>query len=57
MLEKEEPCATKVPIMSAHDNLWYFSEAMRAGAEGYVLKLLASPKEILDAVGGLGGRG
>ncbi len=51
MLQKEEPFATKVPIMSAYHNLWYFSEAMRAGAEGYVLKL-ASLKEILDTVRG-----
>src|SRR5215210_515307 len=42
-LIKEELRATKVLIMSAYDNLWYSSEAKRAGAEGYVLKL-APPK-------------
>ncbi len=50
-LIKKELCATKVLIMSAYDNLWASSEAMRAGAEGYVLKL-ASLREILQAVRG-----
>jgi DNA-binding NarL/FixJ family response regulator len=50
-LIKEELRATKVLIMSAYDNLWYSSEAMRAGAEGYVLKL-APLREILEAVRG-----
>jgi DNA-binding NarL/FixJ family response regulator len=54
-LIKEELPATKVLIMSAYDNLWYVSEVMRAGAEGYVLKL-ASLKGILDAVRGAWGR-
>ena len=48
---KEELCATRVLIVSAHDNAAYVSEAMRAGAEGYVLKL-ASLREILGAVRG-----
>ena len=48
---KEELPATKVLIMSAYDNLWCSTEAMRAGAEGYVLKL-APLKEILEAVRG-----
>ena len=50
-LIKEELCETKVLIMSAYDNPWYSTEAMRAGAEGYVLKL-APLKEILEAVRG-----
>ncbi len=54
MLEKEEPFATKVPIMSAYHNLWYVSEAVGAAAEGYVLKL-ASLKEMLDTVRGCSG--
>jgi DNA-binding NarL/FixJ family response regulator len=54
-LIKEELRATKVLIMSAYDHVWFVSEAMRAGAEGYVLKL-APLKEILEAVRGvLGG--
>jgi DNA-binding NarL/FixJ family response regulator len=54
-LIKEELRATKVLLMSAYDNVWFVSEAMRAGAEGYVLKL-APLKEILEAVRGvLGG--
>jgi two-component system response regulator DegU len=48
---KKELCATKVLIVSAYDHVGYVSEAMRVGAEGYVLKL-ASLKEILDAVSG-----
>ena len=54
-LIKEELCETKVLIMGAYDNLWCSTEAKRAGAEGYVLKL-APLKEILEAVrGALGG--
>jgi DNA-binding NarL/FixJ family response regulator len=50
---KEERCATRVLIVSAYDNFgWFVSEAMRAGAEGYVLKL-APLKEILEAVRGV----
>jgi DNA-binding NarL/FixJ family response regulator len=48
---KEEPGATKVLIVSAYDNVGYVSEAMRAGADGYVLKL-APLTEILEAVRG-----
>ncbi len=48
---KEELCATKVLIVSAYDHVGYVSEAMRAGAEGYVLKL-APLREILKAVRG-----
>ena len=50
-LIKEELCETKVLIMSAYDNVWCSTEAMRAGAEGYVLKL-APLREILEAVRG-----
>ena len=50
-LIKEELCETKVLIMSAYDNVWCSTEAMRAGAEGYVLKL-APLMEILKAVRG-----
>ena len=54
-LIKEELRATKVLLMSAYDHVWFVSEAMRAGAEGYVLKL-APLKEMLEAVRGvLGG--
>ena len=48
---KEELCATKVLIVSAYYHVGYVSEAMRAGAEGYVLKL-APLREILKAVRG-----
>ena len=48
-LIKQELPTTKVLIMSDHDDLEYVSEAMSAGAEGYVLKLVAL-KEILKAV-------
>ena len=51
-LIKEELCETKVLIMSAYDNPWYSTEAMRAGAEGYVPKL-APLEEILEAVRGV----
>ena len=48
---KEERWATRVLIVSAYDNIGFVSEATRAGAEGYVLKL-APLREILDAVRG-----
>ena len=48
-LIKEELCETKVLIMSAYDSLWCSTEAMKVGAEGYVLKL-APLKEIREAV-------
>ena len=51
-LIKEELCETKVLIMSAYDNDGFVLEAMRAGAEGYVLKL-APLREILEAVRGV----
>jgi DNA-binding NarL/FixJ family response regulator len=51
-LIKEELHAPKVLMISAYDNLWYSSEAMRAGAEGYVRKL-APLEEILEAVRGV----
>ena len=51
-LIKEELCgATRVLIVSAYDDVGFASEAMRAGAEGYVLKL-APLMEILEAVRG-----
>jgi DNA-binding NarL/FixJ family response regulator len=48
---KEERGATRVLIVSAYDHVGLVSEAMRAGAEGYVLKL-APLTEILKAVRG-----
>ena len=51
-LIKEELHAPKVLIISAYDNLWSSSEAMRAGAEGYVSKL-APLEELLEAVRGV----
>jgi DNA-binding NarL/FixJ family response regulator len=52
---KEELPTTKVLIMSAYEDPLFVSEAVRAGADGYVLKL--SPvQELLDAIRGvLGG--
>jgi DNA-binding NarL/FixJ family response regulator len=49
---KEERWATRVLIVSAYDDVGFVSEAMRAGAEGYVLKL-APLGEILEAVRGV----
>jgi two-component system, NarL family, nitrate/nitrite response regulator NarL len=49
---KEELCATKVLLMSTYYNLAFASEAIRLGAEGYVLKL-ASITELLGAVRGV----
>jgi DNA-binding NarL/FixJ family response regulator len=49
---KEELPTTKVLIMSASEDPLFVSEAIRAGADGYVLKL--SPvQELLDAVRGV----
>ena len=48
---KEERWATRVLIVSNYDSVGFVSEAMRVGAEGYVLKL-APLKEILEAVRG-----
>ena len=52
---KEELPTTKVLIMSAYEDSVFVSDAVRAGADGYVLKL--SPvQELLDAIRGvLGG--
>ena len=52
---KEELPTTKVLIWSAYEDPLFVSEAVRAGADGYVLKL--SPvQELLDAIRGvLGG--
>ncbi len=49
---KEELWAPRVLIVSGYENLGFVSEAMRVGAEGYVLKL-APLKEILEAVRGV----
>jgi len=52
---KEELPTTKVLIVSAYDDPYLVSEAVRAGADGYVLKL-SSAKELLDVIRGvLGG--
>jgi DNA-binding NarL/FixJ family response regulator len=49
---KEELPTTKVLIMSAYEDPIFVSEAVRAGADGYVLKL--SPvQEQLDAIRGV----
>jgi CheY-like chemotaxis protein len=40
---KEELGTTKVLLMSAYHNLEYVSEAIKAGAEGYVPKLAPLP--------------
>jgi two-component system, NarL family, response regulator LiaR len=52
---KEELPTTKILIWSAYEDPLFVSEAVRAGADGYVLKL--SPvQELLDAIRGvLGG--
>ena len=48
---KEELPTTKVLIVSAYEDPLFVSEAVRAGADGYVLKL--SPvQELLDAIRG-----
>jgi DNA-binding NarL/FixJ family response regulator len=52
---KEELPMTKVLIMSAYENPVFVSDAVRAGADGYVLKLSPLP-ELLAAIRGvLGG--
>jgi len=49
---KEELPTTKVLIMSAYEDPLFVSEAVRAGADGYVLKL--SPvQELVDAIRGM----
>ena len=49
---KREAGTTKVLIMSAYNEREYGSEAIRAGAEGYVPKL-ASLEELREAVRGV----
>ena len=49
---KEEFPTTKVLIMSAYEDLRLDSEAVRAGADGYVLKL-SLVQEILDTIRGV----
>jgi len=52
---KDELPTTKVLIVSAYDDPFWVSEAVRAGADGYVLKLPPT-KELLDVIRGvLGG--
>ncbi len=46
---KEELPATKVLILSAHEAPFFVSEAAKAGADGYALKL-APLQEIRDAI-------
>jgi len=49
---KKELCTTKVLMMSVYHNHEFVSKAIRAGAEGYVLKL-ASLTELLESVRGV----
>jgi DNA-binding NarL/FixJ family response regulator len=49
---KEELPTTKVLIVSAYEDPLFVSEAVRAGADGYVLKLSPLP-ELLDAIRGV----
>jgi DNA-binding NarL/FixJ family response regulator len=49
---KEELPTTKVLILSGHEDPFFLSEASKAGADGYVLKL-ASLQEIREAIRGL----
>jgi two-component system, NarL family, nitrate/nitrite response regulator NarL len=49
---KEELPATKVLILSGHEALFFRSEAAKAGADGYTLKL-APLQEIREAIRGL----
>jgi DNA-binding NarL/FixJ family response regulator len=48
---KEELPTTKVLIVSAYEDPIFVSEAIRVGADGYVLKL-STAQELLDAIGG-----
>ena len=45
----EEGCPTRVLMLSMHDDPEYVLQAVRAGADGYVLKDVA-PSELRDAV-------
>ena len=49
---KEELPTTKVLILSAYEDPLVVSEAVRAGADGYILKLSPLP-EIMDAIRGV----
>lgn len=49
---KEELPATKVLILSAHEAPFFLSEAAKAGADGYALKL-APLQEILESIRGV----
>jgi two-component system response regulator NreC len=49
---KEELPQTKVLILSAYEDPFLISEAVRAGADGYVLKL-CPVQELLDAIRGV----
>ena len=49
---KEQLPATKVLILSAHEAPFFVSEAAKAGADGYALKL-APLQEILEAISGV----
>ena len=50
-IKKELP-TTKVLIVSAYEHPLFLSEAVRAGADGYVLKVSPLP-EILNAIRGV----
>ena len=50
-IKKELP-TTKVLIVSAYEDPLFLSEAVRAGADGYVLKVSPLP-EILNAIRGV----
>ena len=50
-IKKELP-TTKVLIVSAYEHPLFLSEALRAGADGYVLKVSPLP-EILNAIRGV----
>ena len=49
---KEELPATKVLILSGHDDPFFLSKAAKAGADGYALKL-APLREIREAIRGM----
>ena len=49
---KEKSPTTRVVVVTAYESEEYFSEAMRAGAAGYILKD-ATNQELLDAIRGV----
>jgi DNA-binding NarL/FixJ family response regulator len=49
---KEELPTTKVLIVSAYEDPFFVSEAVRAGADGYVRKL-SLVQELVDAIRGV----